>query len=85
MPAVSGTLDSIGGIPMKEMDSLLNLKDNNEEIVPIDSAEYPFVCIYRYLDRCIGSIIPWHWHSVLELSYVAEGELIYQTPDETLP
>jgi AraC-like DNA-binding protein len=68
---------------MKEMDSLLNLKDNNEEIVPIDSAEYPFVCIYRYLDRCIGSIIPWHWHSFLELSYVAEGELIYQTPDET--
>lgn len=67
---------------MENLQIGLPLKANNEEILSIDSVSYPFTCMYRILDTCIGKCFPWHWHPLLELSYVDEGEMEYFTANE---
>ena len=62
----------------------LELKSNREEILPGYTEEFPYVCMFRRMDECIGRKIAWHWHSALEIDYVEEGELEYKTPENPL-
>ncbi len=62
----------------------LELKSNREEILPGYSEEFPYVCMFRRMDECIGRKIAWHWHSALEIDYVEEGEVEYKTPDSSI-
>lgn len=59
----------------------LELKSDKEEILPGYSEEFPYVCMFRRMDECIGRKIAWHWHSALEIDYVEEGEIEYRMPD----
>ena len=62
----------------------LELKSNQEEILPGYTEAFPYVCMFRRMDECIGRKIAWHWHSALEIDYVEEGELEYKTPENPL-
>lgn len=62
----------------------LELKSNREEILPEYTDEFPYVCMFRRMDECIGRKIAWHWHSALEIDYVEEGELEYKTPEDSI-
>ncbi len=85
-----GTL--LTGLPLKENSKEgtvmetpqigLPLKENNEEIISLDAAGYPFKCMYRIMDNCIGRCFPWHWHPLLEISYVDEGIIEYSTANQ---
>ena len=54
------------------------------EIFPVDMAGFPCLCRRNELDWFPDKAIPWHWHSAYEISYVAEGVLLYQTPEQTV-
>lgn len=62
----------------------LELKSNKEEILPEYTDEFPYVCMFRRMDECIGKKIAWHWHFALEIDYVEEGELEYKTPEGSI-
>ncbi len=62
----------------------LELKSNKEEILPGYTEEFPYVCMFRRMDECIGRKIAWHWHSALEIDYVEEGEIEYKMPDSSV-
>lgn len=62
----------------------LELKSNKEEILPGYTEEFPYVCMFRRMDECIGRKIAWHWHFALEIDYVEEGELEYKTPEDSI-
>lgn len=56
---------------------------DKQEILPMNAQEFPFLCNYGDLDTYINRSIPWHWHSSLELDYIAAGTVLFQTPDVT--
>lgn len=62
----------------------LELKSNREEVLPGYTEEFPYVCMFRRMDECIGRKIAWHWHSALEIDYVEEGEIEYRMPDSSV-
>lgn len=62
----------------------LELRSNKEEILPGYTEEFPYVCMFRRMDECIGRKIAWHWHSALEIDYVEEGEVEYKAPDSSI-
>lgn len=64
--------------------SQVNLGDNNEEILPMNSEEFPYVCLHAVMDHFIGKSIAWHWHSAFEIDYVEEGEVEFRTVNEIL-
>lgn len=53
----------------------------NQEILPFISVEFPYICNYADLNKCIDRCFPWHWHPFLELDYIAEGEIELRTAD----
>lgn len=53
---------------------------NQEEILPENFSAFPLACIRASMDVYIDKSVPWHWHPSFELDYVAEGELLLQTP-----
>lgn len=64
--------------------SNLELKSNKEEILPGYTEEFPYVCVIRNMDECIGRKVAWHWHLALEIDYLEEGELEYRTPEDSI-
>ncbi|MGN1192586.1 MAG: helix-turn-helix domain-containing protein [Dorea sp.] len=57
---------------------------DNRELLPNKKNSYPYICQFTDLSRYINQSIPWHWHSALELDYVAEGEIQFRTSDEAI-
>ena len=57
----------------------LQLIANSREVVPMEETGMRFVCFYADAGTFDEDIVPWHWHTVMEISYVAEGELELQT------
>lgn len=53
---------------------------SQEEVLPDFSPDFPLISSYIELDRYIGRQSPWHWHKEIELFYVEQGELEYNTP-----
>ena len=51
-----------------------------EEELPGISAEFPYIASYVELDKCAGRQSPWHWHKEVELFYMEQGSLEYDTP-----
>ena len=54
-----------------------------KEILPINSVEFPYICNYTDLNTCINRCLSWHWHPLLELDYIEEGEVELRTADNT--
>ena len=57
------------------------LNENRQEILTSLSDDFPYTCLDVTLDRLIGR--SWHWHTALELDYVASGNMYLQTPEHT--
>lgn len=58
------------------------INQDHQEILPMNSSEFPYLCNYANLDRCIDKSFPWHWHSAFEVDYIAEGEVEFRTADD---
>lgn len=68
----------------KQMIYTSNFQETTEqqEILPIDAIEFPYLCNYAELDRCIDHCFPWHWHPFLEVGYVLSGEIKIRTAED---
>lgn len=51
-----------------------------EEVLPDFSEDFPYIASRVELDRYIGGSAPWHWHKEVELFYVEQGTVEYDTP-----
>lgn len=53
---------------------------NDREILPAEFSSHPYICMLTDLIKYNG-IFPWHWHSALEIDYIVEGDIEFQTPE----
>lgn len=53
---------------------------SQEEVLPDISEDFPYLASRVELDRYIGGSAPWHWHKEVELFYVEQGTIEYDTP-----
>ena len=51
-----------------------------EEMLPDFSPDFPYIASYVELEKHLGRLSPWHWHKEVELFYMKEGALEYNTP-----
>lgn len=56
---------------------------NDREILPAEFSSQPYICMLTDLIKYNG-IFPWHWHSALEIDYIVEGDIEFQTPEYTM-
>lgn len=54
-----------------------------QEILPDFAADFPYRFSIAEPGGFPGGQVPWHWHSALELFYVQNGTLVYETPGGT--
>lgn len=57
--------------------------DNNKEILPMDTKNLPYVCMYTTLDYN-NKFFPWHWHTAFEIDYIVDGQTEFYTADKTV-
>ena len=53
---------------------------SKEELLPDFSPDFPYIASYVELSRFPERQSPWHWHKEVELFYVEQGALEYDTP-----
>lgn len=58
--------------------------EQKQELIAAESERRSYVCFYRELDECIDKCVSWHWHPALEIDYVLEGEIEYQTAEKSI-
>ena len=60
---------------------------NFRELLPMNSEEFPYACIYSEFDKYVDRTAPWHWHSIFEIDYALEGDFEVNIPNQkiTLP
>lgn len=56
--------------------------ERKRELLYSDTEQFPYVCFYRELDDSADRTVSWHWHPELEVDYVLEGEIEYQTMEK---
>lgn len=61
----------------------LKLKENGEEILKHADSMFPHTAYYVEPEKYPGGVIPWHWHSDIEVMYVAQGQLELKTNQNT--
>lgn len=64
---------------MKHLQSIALDRLSREELLPGFAPDFPYISTCAQLDRYPGSVVPWHWHSAVELFYIAEGTVHYTT------
>lgn len=57
------------------------IEGSNEELLPDFSPDFPYIATCAKLDKYIYPMVPWHWHSTVELFYMESGCLEYTTPN----
>lgn len=65
---------------MKKRQAVLLRNGSREEIMPDYAADFPYIASYVEMDRFTGNFVPWHWHKEIEVFYILEGNLEYDTP-----
>lgn len=65
---------------MKKRQAVQLRSGSREEIMPDFSPDFPYIASYVEMDRLTGNFVPWHWHKEIELFYILEGNLEYDTP-----
>ena len=53
---------------------------SQEEVLPDFSEDFPYIASRVELDRYIGGSAPWHWHKEVELFFVEQGTVEYNSP-----
>lgn len=54
---------------------------NNCEIFPKEFSNLSFICMTTELEHYHDRFFPWHWHSALEIDFIAEGNIEFLTAD----
>lgn len=57
---------------------------SQQELFFTDSESFPYVCFHRELGYSADHSICWHWHPALEIDYVEEGAVEFQTASQTV-
>lgn len=65
---------------MKKIQNVELRCGSREEILPDFVPEFPYIASFVEMDRHTGNFVPWHWHKEIELFYILEGVLEYNTP-----
>ncbi|HIV43286.1 MAG TPA: helix-turn-helix domain-containing protein [Candidatus Faecalibacterium avium] len=53
---------------------------SREERLPGFAPDFPYIASWVEIDRYPGRVVPWHWHSAVEIFYMEKGSLEYSTP-----
>lgn len=69
--------------PLKEIDNIQLFPGTDEEMLPGYSPDFPCITTRANLYRYAQPLIPWHWHSTIEVFYLERGVLEYRTPGGT--
>ncbi len=65
---------------MKDISTIQFHTGSKEELLPGYTPEFPYIASHVVLGG-LRRFVPWHWHRAVELFYVREGSLLYQTPN----
>lgn len=65
---------------MKEISQIELKPGSYEELLPDFSHEFPYIASHVNLSRYMGRQCPWHWHKEVEVFYVEQGSIEYDTP-----
>lgn len=57
--------------------------DTKEELLPDFHEEFPYIMTTPIFSSIEKNLFRWHWHNALELFYIKEGSLKYNTPSGT--
>lgn len=58
--------------------------DNRKEKIPYVDPGFPYNLTIALLDRNRQRFAPWHWHPAVELFYIEQGSLEYETPNKRM-
>ena len=62
------------------LQSALEISNSKEELLfKDDNPQLPYVCHFCDGEQVIGNRIPWHWHEMVEITYVTHGPLTFRT------
>ena len=68
---------------LTSLTTALELGKNRQEILPEgDLQQLPYLCHYDDSEKILGNKIPWHWHSMVEVTYVEKGCMLFRAADE---
>lgn len=69
---------------MQNIQQIKLIQETREEQLPGFSLDFPYIATCAQLDKYADPFVPWHWHKAVELFYMEEGRLEYETPGGTI-
>lgn len=65
---------------MQNIQEIKLIQETREEQLPGFALDFPYIATCAQLDKYADPFVPWHWHKAVELFYMEEGSLEYETP-----
>ena len=69
---------------MQNIQEIKLIRETGEERLPGFASDFPYIATCARLDKYPEPFVPWHWHHAVELFYMEEGSLEYETPRGTI-
>ncbi len=69
---------------MRNVREIKLIRETREEQLPGFTPDFPYIATCAQLDQYAEPFVPWHWHKAVELFYMEEGCLEYETPGGTI-
>lgn len=66
---------------MRHIRGIELIADSREELLPGFSPDFPYIATCAEPELYPDPVVPWHWHSTVELFYMESGCLEYTTPN----
>lgn len=60
------------------------INGDKQELLSTETERMLYRCSYRELDESIDKSVSWHWHSEIEIDYVAEGNIEFCTTEKSV-
>lgn len=58
--------------------------ESNEEVLPMRTDAFPYLCMSASMERFPENSIAWHWHDAFEVDYISEGTIRFSTVEDTM-
>lgn len=65
---------------MKKVSQISFYTGSREELLPGFTSKFPYISSCSDITKHPGHFCPWHWHPAMELFYLKQGSLEYNTP-----
>lgn len=65
---------------MRDISTIEFHRGSKEELLPDFESDFPYIASRVDMNRYMGNVCPWHWHSPVELFYMESGTLEYHMP-----